>query len=139
MKKQFGLTLLEVVIAVAVLAVATVPIYGLFVSSTRINVASHRLTAATFTAQLFIEECVGLNRIELEEKFNVQNGSTGFDWESDAITKEYNGFTIKAYYQNHHDYKDLVTVYVSVLDTDLTTVMITQQNIINVAPGGMSI
>ena len=59
MKNRKGVTLLELILAIGILAIVSVPIFGLLAQSTRLNAEAHRFTIATFVAQQNMEELVG--------------------------------------------------------------------------------
>jgi prepilin-type N-terminal cleavage/methylation domain-containing protein len=61
-KKNAGVTLLELIIAVVIMALVTFPILGLYSTSVRLNATGHNITGASFTAQLVMEEMIGLPR-----------------------------------------------------------------------------
>jgi prepilin-type N-terminal cleavage/methylation domain-containing protein len=122
-KAKKGFTLLELIIAIGVLAIATIPIYNMFMTSTRFNAQSHKLTIATFTAQLRMEELVGLNFEELEKAIPDPTDK-----------KPFNGFLVQAVYDEYDGgtYDSLYEITITVYEDDGTTVIYTEKNIINV-------
>jgi prepilin-type N-terminal cleavage/methylation domain-containing protein len=135
-KTKKGFTLLELIIAIAVLAIATVPIYNMFMTSNRFNAQSHKLSVATFTAQMRMEELVGLNLEQL-----------GFDEDEEGnitplqVTEGpdlYNGFKVKVVCEQYEDtdtgivYPTLFKATVTVYEHDEVTVLCTEENILNV-------
>jgi len=113
-KKTKGLTLVEIIIAMAVLIIVTAPIIGMFVMGTRISVTSYKMNIASFTAQMSIEELMGLDREEIEDEIDLDNG----------IIKHYNGFHVKLEIaeREHENKEQLILIRATVYDTDYDTV-----------------
>lgn len=65
-----GFSLVELLIAVVILAIIAIPLMRLFVSSTRINVKSRTTLRATTVAQDIMEGLKAYNIEELKEQFN---------------------------------------------------------------------
>jgi len=64
-KKNAGLTLLELIVAVAVLTVVTGPLIVVFNQGIERSVQSHILTMANIEAQMQMEQLIGLDWVEL--------------------------------------------------------------------------
>jgi len=58
-KKTAGLTLLELIVAMAILVLASLPILSMLLASVQSNAQSHRITMASIIAQQAMEEFVG--------------------------------------------------------------------------------
>lgn len=69
-KKNSGFTLVEVLIAVAILAVVSIPILQSFVSVAQVNSKSRRRLAATTIAESLMESCKGLSLKEVAAQCN---------------------------------------------------------------------
>jgi type II secretory pathway pseudopilin PulG len=63
--KSAGWTLVEMMVAIGVLAAVSVPIIMLYTYSTRLAAAAHRQTIAAVLAQQRIEELIGLTEADL--------------------------------------------------------------------------
>lgn len=124
LKKQAGMTLLEVLIALALLSVIVAPVLGMFVTGTRLTTASYKLTSASVTAQMRMEELVGLDKDELSGELGTREYYNGFEVEAERTET---GF----------GFENLIEVTVTVYDSDGTSVLATQTNILNVALGGV--
>lgn len=121
-KQKSGFSLLELLVAISLLMVITVPILGMFVTSTRIASASYKTTIASLTAQMRVEELVGLTRDELDGKISSGDDvetNYGF-WVTVDIDFDYEGFT------------QLAEATVSVFDTDKASLLSTHTAVIYV-------
>ena len=79
MKKLFnrkGMTLVEVLIATAVLALVVVGVLGIVQSGVFVSAQSTRAMIADVTAQQLVEELVGRELDEIEDEINNQSGTT---------------------------------------------------------------
>jgi len=65
-KSQKGFTLIEIVVAVAILGIIIIPINKLFLSTLKNNTDSRKITIATFLAQDRIEQLKCMSTYELE-------------------------------------------------------------------------
>lgn len=134
-KKTAGMTLVELLIAIGVLVVVTAPILGLYVMGTRISAASYKLTSASCTAQLRMEELVGLTERELRGGA-IENPLTLDNY-------DYNGFRVIAVVEFNNVvfagvyYPALARAVVTVYDDD-GTVLCVQENYLNIAQGGVT-
>ncbi len=79
-----GMTLLEVVVAMAILAVISVPILNVYVSSTRATMVSAELADAEFIAQVQLEQLINLGYSEL---ISEPHGPT--DFSNSAFNNKY--------------------------------------------------
>jgi type II secretory pathway pseudopilin PulG len=150
-KSTAGVTLLELILAVTILLIVFVPITSMFVTSSTEGARARKLTIATFIAQQKIEELVGLNWAELigldwDEK-NI-NTTTAEVLSNPALSRlnvnDENFFVdIEVSERSAHSVGDmdlplLITVKVTIKDYDGTTVLISQENILNVVDGGVA-
>ena len=69
-KKNSGFTLVEVLIAVAILSVVSIPILQSFVSVAQVNAKSRRRLSATTIAEGLMESCKGLSLKEVAAQCN---------------------------------------------------------------------
>lgn len=69
-KRNSGFTLVEVLVAVAVLAVAAIPILQSFVSVVQVNSKSRRRLAASTIAEAVMESCKGMSLLEVAAQCN---------------------------------------------------------------------
>lgn len=122
MKNRAGVTLLELIIAIGILAIVTAPIFTLLFSSVRLNAQAHRVTMATFTAQQRMEELVGR------------------EWDDDLINENWNlqelyhGFFVSVAHDGDDDLP-LLSVTVRVYEHSTSVSPLVQlTNILNVAP-----
>ena len=65
-----GFSLVELLIAVTILAIIVIPLMHLFVTSTKINVKSRETLRSTTIAQDIMEGCKAYDVPELQEQFN---------------------------------------------------------------------
>ncbi len=65
LKKQAGATLVELMIAVTILALVTFSVLGLYYTAVRINMLSRHRIRMTYAAELRMEELIGLSAEEL--------------------------------------------------------------------------
>lgn len=125
-KKNAGMTLTEVIIAVALLLIITGPILGVYVFSARANAILHRNTTASYTAQLLMEEYVGLTKTELESKPTIST---------------YNGFEIGVAKEEIDIGTGLSSglwkIIIDVYEIDTRKHLCTYENYINVNEGGV--
>lgn len=68
--KNSGFSLVELLIAVTILAIIVIPLMHLFVTSTKINVKSRETLRSTTIAQDIMEGCKAYDVPELQEQFN---------------------------------------------------------------------
>ncbi len=83
-KKKSGLTLLEVVIAVALLAILLLPLMRSFVTSAKVNQRSREIMIATDVAQSLMEGISGKSYISVLKGMDIC-ASGGFDFTKDNI------------------------------------------------------
>ena len=69
-KKNSGFTLVEVLVAVAILAVVSIPILQSFVGVATVNNKSRRRLAATTVAETVMESCKGMTLMEFAAQCN---------------------------------------------------------------------
>lgn len=74
--KSAGWTLVELMVAIGVLAITTTPIIMLYQFGTRMAAAAHRQTIAAVLAQQRVEELVGLSLGELNGQYSDPNKKT---------------------------------------------------------------
>ncbi len=75
-----GFTLVELLIAVTILAVIVVPLLHMFVTSTRINVKSRQTLRATTVAQDIMEGLKAYTLEEVRAQFEPPEGNSGSDY-----------------------------------------------------------
>lgn len=63
--KSAGMSLIEIVVCVALLSLVAAPVLGLYFQCTQANVRARNINMATFTAQLQMEELVGLTNADI--------------------------------------------------------------------------
>ena len=78
-KKNSGFTLVEVLIAVAILSVVSIPILQSFVSVAQVNAKSRRRLAATTIAEGLMESCKGMSLKEVAAQCNPSLTQSGTD------------------------------------------------------------
>ena len=76
-KKNSGFTLVEVLIAVAILAVVSIPILQSFVSVAQVNSKSRKRLAATTIAEGLMESCKGMSLKEVAAQCNSSIAGSG--------------------------------------------------------------
>jgi len=69
-KARSGVTLVELIAAVAILAIAFIPIFVLMGDSVRFNTKSHMMSAATLAVHMRIEGMVGMTDDEIRDSLN---------------------------------------------------------------------
>ena len=74
MKRESGVTLLELILAMGILLIIMVPMFNIFYVSTRNNVIAYRIKTATLIAQQHMEEFVGLNQDEVGDWLTFRYG-----------------------------------------------------------------
>ncbi|MCR5377006.1 MAG: type II secretion system GspH family protein [Lachnospiraceae bacterium] len=86
-KGNSGFTLVEVLVAVAILAIVSIPVLQSFVSVVQVNSKSRRRLAATTIAESLMESCKGMSLVEIATQvdydsvpitFVLDPGSTSF-------------------------------------------------------------
>ena len=95
-KKNSGFTLVEVLIAVAILSVVSIPILQSFVSVAQVNAKSRRRLSATTIAEGLMESCKGLSLKEVAAQCNpalvgTQTGKIKVTIVSDPGTTSFSG------------------------------------------------
>lgn len=75
-KKNSGFTLVEVLIAVAILAVVSIPIIQSFVSVAQVNGKSRRKLSATTVAESVMESCKGMTMTEFAAQCDYFGSAT---------------------------------------------------------------
>ena len=116
--KKSGVTLTELIIAMAILAVVTAPIIGMFMYSTRLTAASYKLTMSSVIAQMKMEELIGEETLE-----NVPRTPEGNFWYEISVQPT--------------DFKNLWNVTVNVYESQTGgSPLQSFTNIINTAEGG---
>ena len=127
--KKEGFTLLELIIAMAILAITMMPILYMYTNTVHMNVLGHKITIATFTAQLKMEELVGLSEKELRVAFGLNANSTGAI--PDFVDENYNGYKVVSSISLRHNEMDaLALVTIRVLDLDGINVLVAEENIL---------
>lgn len=147
-KKTAGMTLIEILVALGLLALITAPILGVYVMGTRISAASYEATIASYTAQQCMEEFVGLS----EEEFSTPaiaarlgfSGRTSFIGGYElSFEKEDNDLTVKSTV-TFGDVEIDGIVYPSLARAVVTvynaggSVLCSQENLLNITEGGVS-
>ena len=69
-KHRAGVTLLELIVAMGILTIASTSVLAMLFSSVQANVNAHRITVATFNAQQGVEEFVGRQWLDGTEGLN---------------------------------------------------------------------
>ena len=125
-KTRAGLTLLELIIAVAILALVGAPIFGMWSYSVSLNASAHRMTIASFAAQQRMEELLG------------RPWQDDLEYEPWGISQPYNGLYVRI--ENHATPEEpLVLLPVDVyvyLDDSAQLPLLSFHNILNVISGG---
>lgn len=85
LNKDAGFSLLELLIAVIILAIIVVPLLNLFLSSNRLNIRSRQTLRATTVAQDIMEGLKAYDIVELKAQFN--NPTDGFYVIDDNLIK----------------------------------------------------
>ncbi|MCL1994868.1 MAG: prepilin-type N-terminal cleavage/methylation domain-containing protein [Defluviitaleaceae bacterium] len=117
-KKRAGVTLLELILAISVLLIIIVPLGNIFLASNRINAFAQDVTIASLTAQMFVEENIGLTIGELEARFYPfltiapDPSKNNIELMDGVIEKEWNGFLIEGIYTQRY-YNDPVIGYIA--------------------------
>lgn len=75
-----GFSLVELLIAVTILAIIVIPLLHMFVTSTRINVKSRQTLRATTVAQDIMEGLKAYNLEEVRTQFSLPDGSISSDY-----------------------------------------------------------
>lgn len=131
MKNQKGFTLIETILAVAVVSISLPPLLQLFAETTVASARTHSMPTSVLLAQELMEQVKSRRFDELTTKGGNGNWSTTFssDTGEDATNKatfddadDFNGWT-QNFGANYADYTGTVTVsYVAAnnLDTPLT-------------------
>lgn len=74
--KSSGFTLVEVLIAVAILSIISIPIMQSFVSTAQVNGEARRRLAANTIAETLMESCKSLSLTRVAQQFDTANGSS---------------------------------------------------------------
>jgi len=74
--KSSGFTLVEVLIAVAILSIISIPIMQAFVSTAQVNGEARRRLAANTIAETLMESCKSLSLTRVAQQFDTANGSS---------------------------------------------------------------
>ncbi|MCL2816471.1 MAG: prepilin-type N-terminal cleavage/methylation domain-containing protein [Oscillospiraceae bacterium] len=75
--KKSGVTLTELIIAMAIFAMVTAPIIGMFTYSTRLSASAYKMTMASIIAQMKMEELIGLTDAELTAELTIERKEEG--------------------------------------------------------------
>jgi len=78
-KRDSGFTLVEVLIAVAILAIVSIPVIQSFVSVAQVNAKSRRRLSATTIAENLMESCKGMSLQEVAAQCNSSLIGPGAD------------------------------------------------------------
>ncbi len=76
-RRDSGFTLVEVLIAVAILAIVSIPILQSFVSVAQVNGKSRRRLSATTVAENMMESCKGFSMLEFAAQCDYYGGRNG--------------------------------------------------------------
>jgi prepilin-type N-terminal cleavage/methylation domain-containing protein len=160
-KNKSGFTLLELLIAAAVLMIISIPMFNALTASVKTNAMAHKMSMATFAAQQKVEEFVGLTREEIAESFSATSRTaiSNFwdipleDLDGDGVDdlnyagmtdgretdiknlEDYHGLTIRVYFTYNSSLPNLEEITVGVFDDDGSTMHV-QKDYLNVVPGG---
>lgn len=85
LNKNAGFSLVELLIAITILAIIVIPLLNVFLTSNRLNIKSRQTLRATTMAQDIMEGLKAYDIAELKEQFN--NPSEGFYVIDDSIVK----------------------------------------------------
>ena len=163
-KKTAAVTLIELIIAITILIIIIVPLASMFITSTRTNVWARDITIASLTAQLFVEENIGLTDENIFERFsywayaveidgNTYNAlqETYYEEFTDAEGNPYsvphplngaiqlsywNGFHVTAVYTPQPNQRWLIELRVYVRHEEGGNVLASHTVILNTGPGG---
>lgn len=146
-KKRKGVTLLELMVAVAILSMAVIPVMAMLVGSVRANMQSHRITIAIFIAQQAVEEFVG-------RTWEGDTGLSSHSWNTplpEAAGNLGNFYVVSTYRRNtpstpiaaphplHSTNLMEVTVHVYDSASPATRSLLARHShIINIQPGGLT-
>jgi len=72
MKSKAGMTLIEVLVAMAVFAVVAIPLFNMFANSIRMEQRAMVESITTYTAQMMIEEAYGRDADDLHLTYNTK-------------------------------------------------------------------
>jgi prepilin-type N-terminal cleavage/methylation domain-containing protein len=95
---QKGLSMLEVIVSIAILAMIIMPVSGLFISSMKTNKSSEETLLASQLAQRTLESCKGKGINDADIRELIKNGSITFqDPDTRYTVKLTRGGALKAY------------------------------------------
>ncbi|MCL1935113.1 MAG: prepilin-type N-terminal cleavage/methylation domain-containing protein [Defluviitaleaceae bacterium] len=151
MKKKLGISLIELVIAIAIFMVVSVPIYAVYEMTVRQSRLAHRLNTATITARLQLEELMGRtwqsNPIQPMDLINGPGGGFTSDggwinigW---GMPRHQNGFIISVTKDPNFDITQspllhvVINVHENIEDYTRNNVFVSIESIINVARRGI--
>jgi len=128
-KKKAGMTLIEVLIAVALFAVVALPLYAMFSNSVKLERRALVESLTTYTAQLMMEEAYGMTAPALLTAFNTGGAKVPYDIGltddmEDAVALYYIYFA-----EPENEFKNLVKVTITVgseyfeVETTLETII----------------
>jgi prepilin-type N-terminal cleavage/methylation domain-containing protein len=147
MKKSSGFTLIEIIIALAVLMVVTTAMMAMSYHTTVLSVQTARLSAAHATAQLGMEELIGRTLNEGPNSIEAYLGAGTPDTTSDSIKWNVEKDGSLPYSVEISEKRDgvdlpegLIYVIITVYDDagiDAGRILHTQGNILNTIPGGV--
>jgi len=128
-KKKAGMTLIEVLIAVALFAVVALPLYAVFSNGLKLERRALVESLTTYTAQLMMEEAYGMTAPALIAKYNTGGSKVMYDID---ITDDKED-AVALYYIYHAEadaeFKNLVKVTITVgseffeVETTLETII----------------
>jgi len=127
--KRSGVTLTELIIAMAIFAMVTVPIISMFTYSTRLSAAAYKMTMASIIAQMKMEELIGLDDDELTAEVTRTAAKLSVDDDNHA-------FYYRITNGSSTGFPNLREMIVIVYEGNTDNVLQEFTNIINTAPNG---
>ncbi|MDR2166513.1 MAG: prepilin-type N-terminal cleavage/methylation domain-containing protein [Clostridiales bacterium] len=150
-KKSGGFTLIELIIAVAVLMIVLTAMFGMFFYATRLSVRSHYITLASFEAQLQIEQLVGRDFGEVWHFLeNSEDGPWGLEYSPTWVIGPFPRapFDVRLVASSEYEVEiedddgntipDIILMHIRIHIYLGDNEILRQEHIINIARGGIS-